>query len=839
MGFNVGTSGFEMDRIISSEKHYSPFVCGICKNLVTLDAVVTAKCSHPFCRKCLEDWVSECTSEDKDCTCPECGENLTETTDACNTSTIFLAGVTLSAGLLEELQPLAYKVLELVQVTCPRNCNGTCDWSGDYASCSDHIAVCQAVGENGDTDRFGVNDVSNDDDNSDSEESSDDEILMPKRKTLARNDWNMSINSMAQWADQSMGTLLNSDRKSDTLQVTPTAREEANDGKEDGDNVDEGQQDAKTQQILERTEKLKKQANARFNKGDFSAARDLYTEGIDLMSTFSPDSETEHQLMSHMHSNRGVTFFREKDFDACIDDCEKAIKFDPQYDKSWVRLWRAHVARGEFQMAHETLEKAAETIPESSRIKEELDRSRLDRDLMSKCRGLVEKEKFGEASDLLSGAIQGSTNLALLCLAAGVETQLGNAGEALDLVNKALRLNPQHQESLEQQGRAYFLLGETEQGAHVLYDAYRLDDTKSTTKTALTKYQKTHSALSQARSSMKKGRYEDAVEQLTKAIEECGKIPSQAPIYSILRVERADAYLHNAEYSEALRDCQDVFTVDHRHSSAWIIRSAVLIALGKAGEAKKELSKIKKGWGAEDPLIDEGYKRADFEMRVEVADDDLTKFVKELEQGKSDRLESVTVSNDSMRSNKSRSSDHRSSRASSPRKRANFVEPYLDEKRRSSGGGRRHDDSASVVSRKSKSRKGHEDSSTVATERKPRHRKIDDSMSVGSMRRPRARPSSRPSDEKSVGKVKSSRRSSEEGGSRKHSSDEARKSRSHDDTKSLGPERRPKSRSRPVDDSKSVGGGSRPSRSRPSLDKVKSDRSLGSRFRRSKKKGDS
>jgi hypothetical protein len=45
--------------------------------------------------------------------------------------------------------------------------------------------------------------------------------------------------------------------------------------------------------------------------------------------------------MAHMHSNRGVTYFREKEFDVCIDDCEKAIKYAPDYDKSWVRLWRA------------------------------------------------------------------------------------------------------------------------------------------------------------------------------------------------------------------------------------------------------------------------------------------------------------------------------------------------------------------------------------------------------------------------------------------------------------------------------------------------------------------
>lgn len=453
---------------------------------------------------------------------------------------------------------------------------------------------------------------------------------------MKKNNWSLSGNSLGLWEEF---------EETDT-----TGREEEDDVMDDETDVLHALQaepedeetlsspEVKTKVIVDRTEKLKKQANAKFNKGDFPAARDLYTEGINVMNSYVPAQHAEKMLMAHMHSNRSVTFFREKDFHACIADCRKALEFDPTYDKSWIRLWRAHLARGDFSAGHEVLEEASRILPGSPKIEEELKKSCQEKILLTNCKNLIDQGVFLKAKEILDEATQNSSNINLIALAAKADAGLGLVESCLEHASKALRLNPKFVEGVEMQGLAYFLMGETEKGAHILYDAYRLNSNSVAIKSSLTKCQKTHAALSAARSAFKKGRFDEAVDNFTVAIEECNQIPKKSPLNILLHIERADALYEDGKYLESLKDIQDVFAVSQDNVSAWVIRANVLVALGKPQEAKKEIGKIRSKWGAGDPKIEETYKRVDFEVRVKKEEEDLLNFVRDLETGFSQKL---------------------------------------------------------------------------------------------------------------------------------------------------------------------------------------------------------
>jgi hypothetical protein len=81
-----------------------------------------------------------------------------------------------------------------------------------------------------------------------------------------------------------------------------------------------------------------------------------------------------------------------------------------------------------------------------------------------------------------------------------------------------------------------------------------------------------------------------------------------------------------------------VINVDTENATAWAIRSEVLIAMGKADEAKDELASIRRTWGRDNPTIDEGYRRVDFELRVQRADDELFNLVAQLQAGTLERV---------------------------------------------------------------------------------------------------------------------------------------------------------------------------------------------------------
>jgi len=394
----------------------------------------------------------------------------------------------------------------------------------------------------------------------------------------------------------------------------------------------------KIRKIKEKSEKLKKQANAKFNKGDFAAARNLYTDGINVMSGLSIHNDDERDLLSNMHSNRAVTYFREKKFEECIEDCNKAIGYDPMYDKSWIRKWRALMALGSFDPAYECLQTASRTIPGSKRIIEELNKSAGDKQIIDEARAFLQKGDYQSAREMLKPHSRTSDNLGLLMLAAKADAGLGHTESALEKVNRALRFNPQNTEGLEVRGHILFLTGETEKGAHLLQEAYGRNRDNRSVRLELMRCQKTHSSLSKGRSCVKRGRYAEALEHFSSAIKESGVVPPQAPLFGQLRTERAEAFLLSRKYMEALKDCDEVLKSQEENATAWSVRAEILIALGKAEDAKKELERIRCSWGADNPTIDEGYRRVDFELRVLKEDDELMKFVEDLQSGQPDRL---------------------------------------------------------------------------------------------------------------------------------------------------------------------------------------------------------
>lgn len=445
-------------------------------------------------------------------------------------------------------------------------------------------------------------------------------------------DWNMSINSLGGWNNSF----------SDPIPME-TLAEDA-DEEEDYElefelDTSEAPPAEKTRKLLDRAEKLKKQANAKFNKGDFTSARSLYTDAIAVMSQLSPQKSPEQsELLSNMHSNRAVTFFREKKFEKCIDDCDKAIDHDPLYDKSWIRKWRALMALGNFDSAYDCLVLAAKTNPESNKIHEELNRCQGDKRLLTEARKLLEKGEFQQAREVLKPFSRSSDNIGLLFLAARADVGLGYTETALEKINKALRFNPTHVEGLELRGHCLFLTGETEKAAHLLQEAYGRNKDNRGIRLELMRCQKTHSSVTKGRSCVKRGRYSEAVDHFSTAIKESGRLPSKAPLFGIIRTERAEAFLLSKKYSEALHDCKEVLDFQPENAPAWSVRAEILIALGKADEGKFELLKIRSTWGWDNPTIDEAYRRIDFELRVLKADDDLMAFVEDLENGRSERI---------------------------------------------------------------------------------------------------------------------------------------------------------------------------------------------------------
>ena len=99
--------------MLSSERHHCEFECATCKRLTSLDSYVFSACSHVTCKSCC--------SQEKPAACPSCRKQVGALTS------------------LSQHQPLAYRVLCRVKVSCPLRKRHNCTWAGDYKNLQFHV----------------------------------------------------------------------------------------------------------------------------------------------------------------------------------------------------------------------------------------------------------------------------------------------------------------------------------------------------------------------------------------------------------------------------------------------------------------------------------------------------------------------------------------------------------------------------------------------------------------------------------------------------------------------------------------------------------------------------
>lgn len=386
---------------------------------------------------------------------------------------------------------------------------------------------------------------------------------------------------------------------------------------------------------LERAEKLKKQANAKLNKGDVAGARVLYGEGLACLPVGGPETPEGRELAASLYANRAVTFFREKKFAATVMDCDRSIELDPRHEKSYIRKWRALMALGNFEDAFKCLDAAVSQLPDSERLNEELVNAKEQRDLLGTVNSLLENGEYQEARDTLKPLVKTSDNVRLWLAAARADACLGFTDSALERVNKVLLFNPRHAEGLQVRGYAMFLSGEMEHGINLLKEALEADieNEDRSVSLLLEDCEKVVSSFNKGQARVKRGRYKEAVELFTSAVEDGREIPPDAPLYGLLLTERAEANLLSNQYEDALEDCIEAIRLRNDNMTAWTVKVEVYFALGRLQEARDELADVRRTWGAGNETIEDAYKKTDFELRLKKADEDLYHIMASVESG--------------------------------------------------------------------------------------------------------------------------------------------------------------------------------------------------------------
>jgi tetratricopeptide (TPR) repeat protein len=396
------------------------------------------------------------------------------------------------------------------------------------------------------------------------------------------------------------------------------------------------------EKIIIKAERYKKQANAKFNKGEYSASRGLYSKGIRTMEALPGNevSKVDQTLLANMLSNRAVSCFHEKQFDRTIDDCNAAIELQPAVDKPYIRKWRAMMAKGEFYEAYRFVRLvSSQTFPESAKLRQGYKQCHAEREALETVKAFMNKGDIVNAQSTLDSVLANTDcdNIVLFVYSARLRITVGDFQPALEKINKALRFNPDYVDALECRGFLYFFTGEMKKAASFLYDAYTRHKECTNLKSALDRVQATHQLVQSAEVAAK-ARSAESIELYTRAIQASQPLPPLALLNVQLQTARATQRMEQQQYVDALKDCQAILQIRPKYGPAWAVRSEVMCALGKPEHAYRDLQQQQSSWAKDDGDVQRALKDVEFELRVLREEQTITAFCTELSAGDYRRL---------------------------------------------------------------------------------------------------------------------------------------------------------------------------------------------------------
>mmetsp|Transcript_10259 Transcript_10259/g.28271 ORF Transcript_10259/g.28271 Transcript_10259/m.28271 type:complete len:686 (-) Transcript_10259:1111-3168(-) len=574
--------GHEIKRIVSDEHHYSQYECIICQSLVDLDCLLTTACSHVFCRACLLPWLKRNEDSHEDSAkCPTCNQDLLYSTSAKGRhdqrhGSMMVGSRAVLVQPMQVCQPLAFRVLKRIQVSCPLRDASTCSWQGDYGDLQDHL-----------------------------------------------------LSSSAHTTTKSGNCIETQSRKKQPVgeePATPMEVEEPQTSRNSFSQFKSVPDDSLHHNVAVATS-YKEEANTKFATQQYQQARDLYSKAISVLdeSQLTVSDVSATQLLATLYSNRAACQHGLNNFQAAAEDASAAVIFDPTYAKAYMRQARALVQMADFGGALKLLSMGLSKCPSnsSSLLQKEHGRVSSLQQQHDRCLALLDEKEFATAKAGLGNLLRDTTAPLVLLEAAEADLGMGLVDSARRLCLQASRRsNTQDPKSLLVQGQCNILsCGEKEDsqfldsGVSLLKHVMRMDPDNQTVARVIKKWLKSVTLLSSARKASFERRFEEALQLFSTCIDTCPILPPKAPLHSALRTERALVLLRLKKYDNALQDVALVTYYREDYVTAWTTRFAALHGKGEHETALEETKELLQKWGQNEPRIRQAYEKADFLYR--------------------------------------------------------------------------------------------------------------------------------------------------------------------------------------------------------------------------------
>lgn len=351
-------------------------------------------------------------------------------------------------------------------------------------------------------------------------------------------------------------------------------------------------------------EACKAAGNKFFKAREWQKAIDEYTKAVET----DPKSAT-------YRSNRAAAYMSAGQYRKALEDCQEADFLEPNNSKTLHRLARILTSLGrpeEAMVVYDRIEPHASAKDKAPALAMKNHIAQAEQSIREGTSGSMAIYALDQAARGLGPGVFEPRKWKLLRGEAALKMGNVNAlGEAQNLAMSLLRENQSDPDALVLRGRAFYGQGESDKAIQHFRQANSIDPDFKDAVRYLRMVQKLDRMKEQGNTAFKSGRYSQAVELYSSALE---VDPSNKGTNSKIFQNRALCYTKLKQWSQAVSDCDAALKLDPTYTKARKTRAKALGEGGDWEEAVRELKSIAEANPSE-PGIAREVRQAELELK--------------------------------------------------------------------------------------------------------------------------------------------------------------------------------------------------------------------------------
>mmetsp|Transcript_16303 Transcript_16303/g.26919 ORF Transcript_16303/g.26919 Transcript_16303/m.26919 type:complete len:483 (+) Transcript_16303:153-1601(+) len=295
--------------------------------------------------------------------------------------------------------------------------------------------------------------------------------------------------------------------------------------------------------------------------GDFNAAVEHYSAAIGL----SPDPSAVD------YYKRAAAYLILSKYKLAMSDLNQALSIDPAFVQGYVHRAKINLMMGNFESAASDYTRVMELDPKHSIAHSQTAVIKATKDLVEMAKHLIDKGHFEEARERLEEALGTSPDSSeLRILRAQCNEALQDWQEVIRDTGRAIKVHPDNIKAFLLRGNAYYYLGEHDTAMKHYREAMRYDPDNRPVRDQYKKLKALEKHFNEAEEAMRSGKASKALEDYTNAI----NIDPNHRIFVVkLLLGQCKAYFKLSNYKKAIEACTEAYDQDDSLVDALVNRA--------------------------------------------------------------------------------------------------------------------------------------------------------------------------------------------------------------------------------------------------------------------------